>query len=209
MSVKIKICGITRAEDAETLVRLGVDAIGLNFYEPSPRYVSPHDARELAQAVEGEVMRVGVFVDAPAATVQDAVEQVGLDVLQFQGAETPAYCASFGLPYMRAVRVRGTVDQEAMETNYSQALAILLDASVPGLRGGTGHRFDWDQWPERPGLNYMLAGGLTPENVRGAVERLRPWGVDVCTGVESPVKGIKEPGRMSRFVEEVRRAETG
>ena len=209
MSVKIKICGITRAEDAETLVRLGADAIGLNFYEPSPRYVSTHDARKLSRAVEGEMMRVGVFVDAPAATVQEAVEQVGLDVLQFQGAETPAYCASFGLPYIRAVRVRGTVDQEAMEARYSEALAILLDASVAGLRGGTGHRFDWDQWPERPGLNYMLAGGLTPENVRGAVERLRPWGVDVCTGVESPVKGIKEPDRMSRFVEEVRRAEVG
>ena len=209
MSVKIKICGITRAEDAEALVRLGVDAIGLNFYEPSPRYVRPHYARELSRAVEGEMMRVGVFVDAPAATVQEAVEKVGLDVLQFQGAETPAYCASFGLPYMRAVRVRGTVDQEAMETRYSQALAILLDASVPGLRGGTGHRFDWNQWPERPGLNYMLAGGLTPENVRRAVERLRPWGVDVCTGVESSVKGIKEPDRMSRFVEEVRRAEVG
>ena len=209
MAVKIKICGITRTEDAEMLVRLGVDALGLVFYEPSPRYVCPDEARELSRTVEGQVMRVGVFVDAPAAAVGEAIEQVGLDVLQFQGAESPAYCASFGLPYMRALRVEGTVDHEAMEATYCRALAILLDASVPGLPGGTGHRFDWAQWPERPGLNYMLAGGLTPENVRGAVERLRPWGVDVSSGVESPVKGIKEAHKMSRFVEEVRRAEIG
>ena len=209
MAVKIKICGITRAEDAETLVRLGVDALGLIFYEPSPRYVCPDAARELSRAVKGETMRVGVFVDAPSATVGAAVERVGLDVLQFQGAETPAYCASFGLPYLRAFRVGGAFDHAAVEASYAGALAIHLDASVPGLAGGTGRRFDWRQWPERPGLNYMLAGGLTPENVRGAVERLRPWGVDVSTGVESPVKGVKDSERMSRFVEEVRRAETG
>ena len=209
MTVKIKICGITRPDDAETLVRLGVDVLGLVFYEPSPRYVNPDAARELARAVAGEVQRVGVFVDAPAAAVRRTIERVGLDALQFQGAETRAYCASFGLPWLRAIRVRGTVDHAAMESAYSGALAILLDASVAGLPGGTGHRFDWQQWPERPGVNYMLAGGLTPENVRGAVQRLRPWGVDVSTGVEGPVKGIKEAGKMSRFVDEVRRAETG
>lgn len=209
MAVKVKICGITRAEDAETLVRLGVDALGLIFYEPSPRYVCPDDARDLSRVVEGELLRVGVFVDAPAATVEEAVEQVGLDVLQFQGTETPAYCASFGLPYLRAFRVEGAFDHEAVEARYPGALAIHLDASVPGLAGGTGQRFDWERWPERPRLNYMLAGGLTPENVRGAIERLRPWGVDVSTGVEGPVKGIKDSDKMSLFVEEVRRAEIG
>ena len=209
MSVKIKICGITRTEDAETLVRLGVDALGLIFYPPSPRYVCPEKARDLSRVVEGELLRVGVFVDAPAATVGEAVERVGLDVLQFQGAETPAYCASFGLPYLRALRVEETFDHRAVEARYRGALAIHLDASVPGLPGGTGQRFNWRQWPDRPGLNYMLAGGLTPENVGGAVERLRPWGVDVSTGVESPVKGVKDADRMSRFVEEVRRAEVG
>ncbi len=208
MSVQIKICGITRIEDAETLIRLHVDALGLVFHEPSPRYVSRDMARELSRAVQGDVLRVGIFVDSPAAAVQDTIEQVGLDILQFQGAETPAFCASFGLPYMKALRVSGPVDHGALEKRYSGALAILLDASVPGLPGGTGRRFDWDQWPERPGLNYMLAGGLTPDNVRRAVARLRPWGVDVSSGVESTVKGIKEAGRMRRFVEEVRRAET-
>ena len=207
--MRIKICGITRPEDAETVVRLGVDALGLMFYEPSPRYVGPDAARELSRAVEGEVMRVGVFVDAPAAIVEAAIERVGLDVLQFQGSETPAYCASFGLPFVRAFRVQGAFDHEAVEAKYSGALAIHLDASVPGLPGGTGQRFDWARWPERPRLNYMLAGGLTPENVRGAVERLRPWGVDVSTGVESPVKGVKDSDKMSRFVAEVRRAEIG
>ena len=209
MSVKIKICGVTNAGDAEGLVRLGVDALGLNFYEPSPRYVHPEAARELSRIAEGEVMRVGVFVDAPAATVRRVIERVGLDALQFQGTETPAYCASFELPYLRALRVRGAIDQAAVETGYADALAIVLDAAVPGLAGGTGHRFDWEQWPDRPGLNYMLAGGLTPANVRGAVERLRPWGVDVCSGVESSVPGIKQADRMGRFVAEVRRAEIG
>ena len=209
MSVKIKICGITRAEDAETLLRLNVDALGLVFYEPSPRYVGLRKARELSRAVEGEIMRVGVFAAAPAADVRKTIEQVRLDILQFQGPETPAFCASFGLPYVRALRVSGPVDLENLEKRYSKALAVQLDASVPGLPGGTGHRFDWDQWPERSTLNFMLAGGLTPENVRGAVELLRPWGVDVSSGVESPVKGIKEAGKMRRFVAEVRRAELG
>ena len=209
MSVKIKICGVTRGEDAEALLRLGVDAIGLNFYEPSPRYLCPRAARDLSRIVAGETMRVGVFVDAPAAVVKRIVEQVGLDLLQFQGAETPAFCASFGLPYIKAVRVSEAFDTEDTEARFSEAFAILLDATVPGLRGGTGHQFDWKRWPERPRLNHMLAGGLTPENVRVAVESLRPWGVDVCSGVEGRVKGIKDSSRMRRFVEEVRDAEGG
>lgn len=209
MSVKIKICGITRVADAEALVGLGVDALGLMFYEPSSRYVNRDSARELSRAVAGRILRVGVFVDALRATVQSAIDHVGLDVLQFQGAETPAFCASFGLPYLRALRVTGRVDHQDLEKRYAQALAILLDASVPGLAGGTGHRFDWNQWPERPGLNYMLAGGLTPDNVCAAVQRLQPWAVDVSSGVESEVKGIKDSGKMRRFVEEVRRAESG
>ncbi len=209
MSVKIKICGITRASDAQTLVRLRVDAVGLNFYEPSPRYVDLDTARDLSAIVAGRMLRVGVFVDASRARVQTTIDRVGLDALQFQGTENPDYCASFGLPYLRALRVSGTIDHAAQEKRYAQALAILLDASVPGLAGGTGHRFDWKQWPQRPGLNYMLAGGLTPENVGTAIERLRPWGVDVCSGVESAVKGIKEADRMRQFVAEVRRAGTG
>ena len=209
LSVKIKICGITRVQDAEALVRLRVDALGLVFYEPSPRYVNRDIARELSQVAVGHMLRVGVFVDASPDTVQSLIEQVGLDALQFQGAESPAFCASFGLPYLRALRVSGVVDHRDLEKRYAQAFAILLDASVPGRPGGTGHRFDWNQWPERPGLNYMLAGGLTPGNVGAAVERLRPWGVDVSSGVESGVKGIKEAGKMGRFVEEVRHAESG
>lgn len=209
LSVKIKICGITRAADAQTLIPLQVDAVGLNFYEPSPRYVEPDRARTLSRIVAGRMLRVGIFVDAPPATVQATIKTVGLDVLQFQGSESPAFCASFGLPYLRALRVSGTVDHGDLETRYADAHAILLDASVPGRAGGTGHSFDWNQWPRRPTLNYMLAGGLTPENVRAAIERLRPWGVDVCSGVESDVKGIKETGKIRRFVEEVRRAGTG
>ncbi len=209
MSVKIKICGITRVQDAEALVRLHVDALGLVFYEPSPRYVNRETASELSRVVAGRMLRIGVFVDAPGATVRSLIEGVGLDALQFQGGESPAFCASFGLPYLKALRVSGPIDHRGLEQRYARALAILLDASVPGLAGGTGHSFDWRQWPERPALNYMLAGGLTPGNVRAAVERLRPWGVDVSSGVESGVKGSKEAGKMQRFVEEVRRAEIG
>ena len=209
MSVKIKICGITRVVDAETLIDLGVDALGLMFYEPSSRYVKREAARELSRVVAGRMLRVGVFVDAPRSAVQGAIDHVGLDVLQFQGAETPAFCTSFGLPFVRALRVAGRLDHQDLEKRYAHALAIHLDASVPGLPGGTGRRFDWNQWPERPRLNYILAGGLTPGNVREAVQRLQPWGVDVSTGVEGEVKGIKDSGKMRRFVEEVRRAQIG
>jgi len=209
MAVTIKVCGITRLEDAETVARLGVDALGFMFYEPSPRYVRPDAARILSQTVQGEVTRVGVFVNAPRATVEQLIESVGLDVLQFHGAETEAYCASFGLPYLKAFRVNGAIDQKAMEATYSSALAILLDTAAPGLPGGTGECFDWRQWPQPSTHNYMLAGGLTPGNVRSAVEQLRPWGVDVSTGVESQVKGIKDADKMSRFVQEVRNAECG
>ena len=203
----LKICGITRLDDAETLLDLEVDALGLMFYKPSPRYVTLETAGKIARLVAGSVKRVGVFVDAPATRVQTAINRVGLDILQFQGNETPGYCASFGLPYVRALRVSGPLDYRRIEDEYAGALAIHLDTFVAGaLPGGTGHPFDWRQWPERPGLNYVLAGGLTPDNVRSAVRDLRPWGVDVSSGVESDVKGIKEPGKMRRFVEEVRGA---
>ncbi len=209
-STFLKICGITRLRDAETLIELGVNALGLMFYEPSPRYVPPRTAREIARRTAGSIRRVGVFVDAPATVVQGTIGLVGLDILQFQGNEPPAYCASFGLPYIKALRVSGVMDYRGVERDYADALAIHLDTFVAGaLPGGTGHRFDWRQWPKRPGLNYVLAGGLTPENVRGAVRALRPWGLDVSSGVESEVKGIKEPDMMRRFVEEVRRAEAG
>jgi len=209
LAVKIKICGITRAEDAETLIRLRVDAMGLVFYEPSPRYVNRHVAEALSRIAESRVLRVGVFVDASQSIVQTLIDEVGLDALQFQGSEGPAYCASFGLPYLKAVRVSGPVDHKALERRFAAARALLLDASVPGLPGGTGHRFDWNQWPVKPSLNYMLAGGLTPRNVHAAIDRLQPWGVDVSSGVEGDTKGVKEAHRVQRFVEEVRRAPAG
>ena len=206
----LKICGITRPQDAEMLIDLGVDALGLMFYEPSPRYVTAETASGIARLTAGSIKRVGVFVDAPADVVRGVIDRVALDILQFQGNEAPDYCASFGLPYVRALRVSGPLDYALVEREYAGALAIHLDTFVAGgLPGGTGHRFDWRQWPERPGLNYVLAGGLTPDNVRAAVEALRPWGVDVSSGVESEVKGIKEPGKMRRFVEEVRHADVG
>lgn len=207
--MKIKICGITRAEDAEALIRLRADALGLVFYEPSPRCLALDAAQALSRLVEGHLWRVGVFVDAPRKTVQRAVEEVGLDVLQFHGAEAPDFCASFRLPYLKSVSMDGAADAHAQGRRHPQALAMLLDAPAPGHYGGIGQSFDWRRWPRRPAFNCMLAGGLDPANVRQAVRRLRPWGVDVSSGVEADAPGIKDAGKMRRFVQEVRNAERG
>ena len=209
MPVKIKICGITRAEDAETLLRLRVDALGLVFYEPSPRCLSLDAAQALSRLVAGRLWRVGVFVDAPRPTVQRAVDEVGLDVLQFHGAEAPDFCASFGLPYLKSVSMDAAADAQALGRRHPQALAMLLDAPAPGHHGGIGQSFDWRRWPQRPAFNCMLAGGLKPGNVRQAVRRLRPWGVDVSSGVEAEAPGIKDAGKLRRFVAEVRSADLG
>lgn len=205
--VKIKVCGITREEDAELLVGLGVDAMGFNFYEKSPRWISLEQARTLSAYVVGRVLRVGVFVNESRARVRELIDGVGLDVLQFHGAEDDADCASFGLPYLKAVRVRGPVDGVALQARFPNACALLLDTHVEDLPGGTGKAFDWSYWPETSNGKFMLAGGLTPDNVRGAIETVAPWGVDVSGGVEGTTRGQKDAERVARFVEEVRHVE--
>ena len=204
MSVKIKICGITQAEDLEVLLRLGVDAMGLVFYEPSPRCLSVEGAQALSGLAEGRILRVGVFLDAAAESVRGAVAQVGLDLLQFHGDEDPAFCAGFGLPYMKAVPMAGPVDAAAWRRRYADACALLLDAGF-----GHGETFDWRHWPAEPPCNCVLAGGLGPHNVAGAVRRLNPWGLDVSSGVEGPVKGLKDVEKMTEFVRQARRAAAG
>ena len=204
MAVKIKICGVTRAEDLEVLLHLGVEAMGLVFYEPSPRCLAFADARRLSLLARGRVLRVGVFLDAAAEAVRDAVAQVGLDLLQFHGDEDPAFCAGFGLPYMKAVPMAGPVDAAAWRQRYPDACALLLDAGF-----GHGETFDWRHWPASPPCNCILAGGLGPHNVSGAVKRLSPWGLDVSSGVEGSVKGLKDADKMTEFVMEARRAAAG
>lgn len=207
LPTRIKICGITRPEDAAAVVDSGADTLGLNFSPVSARRVGVGVAREIAQEVSAALTRVGVFVDPRPEEVADVLAQVDLDVLQFHGSEADAFCAGFGLPYMKAHRVAAAVDGAMLARTYPGACAHLLDASVPGQAGGTGVTFDWRFWPRTGGLRLVLAGGLTPENVASAMAATRPYGVDVAGGVEGARKGIKDHERMARFVAAVRQAD--
>lgn len=185
----------------------GADALGLNFATISPRRVSLPDAAEIAAAVAGAVMRVGVFVDPEPDDVRRVLDVVALDMLQFHGDEPDAFCTAFGRPYLKAHRVAARVDAEALERDFPGACAHLLDAFVPGQPGGTGQRFDWGLWPRARGLKLVLAGGLTPDNVAEAIRATRPFAVDVSGGVEAGRKGIKDAERIDRFVAAVRAAD--
>lgn len=204
LKVLSKICGITRLEDAHAVVAAGADAMGLQFAAQSPRRISIGTAVTLADAVAGRLIRVGLFVDAEAAEVERILSSVDLDVLQFHGDESPDYCRSFRLPYMKAVRVAGGVNIELFEEQFHDACCLLLDAFVPGQMGGTGQSFDWSMWPENVKKPLVLAGGLTPANVARAIARTRPFGVDVSSGVETTHKGEKDQEKVMKFVQEVR-----
>lgn len=206
MTTKIKICGITRQQDAVAAIDAGADALGLNFVPNSPRRLSTRDAALISSGVRGKVLRVGLFVDAPRDEVARVLDEVELDLLQFHGDESPEECASYGKPYMKAIRVRGPLDICALEAAYQDACCFLLDAYVPGMAGGTGKRFDWRLWPRDAKKKLVLAGGLTVENVAEAITQTRPWGVDVSGGVEGEIRGEKDAQVISRFISEVRRA---
>lgn len=206
---RVKICGIRSVEDAQSAARAGADAIGLVFYEPSPRHVTLEQAAQVAGSLPPYVMSVGLFVDATAAQVRETMAAVPLDLLQFHGSETPAFCTQFDKPFVQAVRVRPGVDLLQYRTASMQSRplsrGLLVDAFVPGLHGGTGQSFDWSLIPGQMRGEVILSGGLTPTNVRDAVRQVRPWAVDVSSGVErsSGPKGIKDPGLIERFIEEV------
>ena len=206
MTTGVKVCGITRSADAEVVVAAGVDALGLVFTKHSPRQIAADAAAEIAQQVAGRVTRVGLFVDASAAEVEATLRMVELDLLQFHGAETAQFCGSFGLPYMKALRVRERVEIAEVEAAYADACCLLLDAYVPGQPGGTGQTFDWSLWPQHSAKSLVLAGGLHPDNVAGAIRRTRPYAVDVSGGVEGAVKGEKDADKIFRFVKEVKSA---
>lgn len=205
---RVKICGITRLEDAEAAVRAGAHAVGLNFWPHSPRHAAVPDAARIASALAGRVVRVGLFVDPGADEVHRVLEAVELDVLQFHGQEPAAFCAAFGRPYMKAHRIAAPVDADALQRQHPSACCHLLDAYVPDRPGGTGQRFDWGFWPVGSRLKLVLAGGLTPDNVGAAIRATRPYAVDVSGGVEpAGRKGIKDAGRIQRFVDAVRAAD--
>jgi phosphoribosylanthranilate isomerase len=203
--VRIKICGITRREDALQAADAGADAIGLVFHPESPRAVTGESARAIACALPPFVSRTGLFVNAEPEFVHAMLAVVPIDLLQFHGDERPDYCRAFRRPYIKAVRMRDGIDLASVERQYTDAAALLLDAWAPDAAGGTGRTFDWDLVPGSRRMPVVLAGGLTTENVAEAIRRVRPWAVDVSGGVES-AKGIKDPGRVRAFIAAVRGA---
>ena len=207
MSTAVKICGITRAEDALHAVREGARAIGLVFYKPSPRYVDPDTAASIVRALPPFVTAVGLFVDASEDEVRDVIARTHVQLLQSHGDESPEFCERFGLPYMKAVRVRPGVDLLQYARDFHSAQALLLDAYQEGLHGGTGATFDWALIPSSLPLPVVLSGGLNPDNVRDAVRSVKPWAVDVSSGVEAN-KGIKDAAKVSAFISGVRDVDT-
>jgi phosphoribosylanthranilate isomerase len=207
MRTRVKICGLTRAEDAREAARLGADAIGLVFYPKSPRAVNAEQALRVLQGLPPFVSVVGLFVDPTETDVRQVLERVPLDLLQFHGEEPAALCAGFGRPWIKAIRMREGIDLRAAGQPYGAATGLLLDSYQPGVPGGTGVGFDWDRIPRELASKIVLAGGLTPANVASAVRSLRPYAVDVSGGVES-AKGIKDPAKMAAFMREVRHGDT-
>lgn len=199
-----KICGITRIEDGMVAARHGADAIGLVFYPPSPRHVSITQAVAIVAALPPFVTTVGLFVNPVVADVEAVLREVRLDMLQFHGDEAPDFCAGFGVPYLKAVRVKPGVDLLQYAIRFSNAKGLLLDAYVEGQAGGTGQSFDWDLIPENLPLPVILSGGLEQVNVKAAIERVKPWAVDVSSGVEAS-KGIKDAAKIAAFMREVRK----
>ena len=201
----VKICGVTRVEDALAAAQHGAHAIGLVFYRPSPRYVEPDAAAAIVRALPPFVTPVGLFVDASEDDVRAIATRASVQLLQFHGSENAEFCARFPLPYMKAVRMGPGVDLLQYARNFSGAKALLLDAFQEGLHGGTGATFDWSLIPSALPLPIVLSGGLTPENVIEAVRRVRPSAVDVSSGVEVS-KGIKDAGKIAAFIQGVRNA---
>jgi len=202
---RIKICGITRPQDAQAAARAGADAIGLVFYPPSPRYLSGERAVEIRDALPPFVQTVALFVNPDAAQVAQAMQRVRPAMLQFHGEETPEFCGQFGVPFVKACRVRPGVDALEYLRPFSRAAAWLFDSYVPEY-GGVGEAFDLSMLPDVKDRPVILSGGLSRDNVGEAIRRVRPWGVDVSSGVES-AKGIKDAAKIAAFIAEVRNAD--
>ena len=206
MVTAVKICGITRRDDALAAARLGAHAVGLVFCARSPRNVSIAAAQEVVAALPPFVMAVGLFVDAAPREIEAVLNAVRLDLLQFHGDETAAFCARFGVPFIKAARVRAGLDLIQYARDYGAARGLLLDAFVDGTHGGTGTAFDWGLIPPAVPLPLVLSGGLKPANVSDAIRRVSPWAVDVSSGVEAS-PGLKDPQKIAAFMKEVRSAD--
>ena len=205
MTTRIKICGLTRPDDVLACVALGADALGFVFYPQSPRFVTAAQAAALMRLTPPFLTRVGLFVNAAPEAVRAVLAEAPLDLLQFHGDEDADYCASFGLPYLKAARVRPGMDLLEYAARFPTARAILCDAFVEGYGGG-GQTFDWSLIPAALPVPLVLSGGLMPENVGAAIRAVRPAAVDVSSGVEL-AKGLKDHAKLAAFIAEVRAAD--
>lgn len=206
MHTRIKICGITRPEDGIDAARLGADAIGLVFYDASPRAVTLAQARAVVEALPPLLTTVGLFVNPQPSWVEEVLVGVPLGLLQFHGDESPADCRRYRRPYLKAVRMREGVNLARVMTDYRDAAGILLDSYQAGAYGGTGTRFEWDRIPAHRPRPIVLAGGLTAQNIEQAIRQVQPDAVDVSGGVEAE-NGIKDAAKIAAFIRGVRNAE--
>lgn len=207
MPVRVKVCGITRIEDALNAAQLGADAIGFVFWAKSARFISPQEASKIIMALPPFLSAVGVYVDPDPEWVKETCSVAGLSLLQFHGDESAEFCGQFSLPYIKAVRLRTGVDLLQYATRYSNARALLLDTYVEGKPGGTGTTFDWSLIPQNLQLPLILSGGLHADNVSLAIRETSPWAVDVSSGVEVD-KGIKDRDKIAAFMTGVRNGES-
>jgi phosphoribosylanthranilate isomerase len=199
MRTRVKICGITRLQDAIDAIAAGVDALGFVFYPKSPRYISPENAKLIIRSMPAFVTSVGLFVNEEADRVESVASNCGLDLLQFHGAESAAFCEGFQRRYIKAVGVTSDTSWSKLEQEYCKSSGLLLDKFDPKRFGGTGQGFDWTCIPTGFSLPLIVAGGLTPENVAQVVQSHTPYGVDVSSGVELE-KGIKSQHKMQNFI---------
>lgn len=200
----MKICGITNLEDAEAAVAAGADAIGLVFYPPSSRYVTPSVAAQIVAALGPFVTTVGLFVNEEASVVKETLALTGLQLLQFHGDESAQYCRQFDRPYIKALRMSPDLNPAVAMAAYPGASGYLFDAWQPDKFGGTGATFDWQRIVDLAADNVILAGGLNPDNVAEAVGRVRPYAVDVSGGVEQ-VPGKKDSVLLKAFISAAKR----
>ncbi|MDV6347186.1 phosphoribosylanthranilate isomerase [Nitrosomonas sp. Is35] len=203
MSVRVKVCGITRSEDAIAAVQCGVDAIGFVFWPHSARYIDPEFAQRIAEVIPPFICTVGVYVNPDAAWVVETARAAKLNLLQFHGDESPEFCNQFPQPYIKAIRVKPDTDLLQYAQRYGAAKGLLLDTYAADMPGGTGHAFDWQLIPQQLSLPLILSGGLNPDNVARAIKQTQPWAVDVSSGVEAS-KGIKDKKKIIAFMQGVK-----
>ncbi len=202
MRTRVKICGFTRVEDAVYAAHEGVDAIGLVFYPPSPRHVEIEQAIKIVNALPAFTSVVALFVDEQEARIREVLAQVSIDCLQFHGDEPAETCRIYGKRYIKAVRMQDGIDISALTHHYYDAAGLLLDAFHPDAKGGTGRQFDWDMIPGQCSLPIILAGGLDETNAKQAVQAVRPYALDVSSGVEAK-KGVKDALKIAAFINQV------